>query len=82
MEQKIIDVYCKKKCGSLGGARFLPTNKYRCHVLGNSHTIIDSYGEILKIDKYTNSSRSVLSDYFYTEKDLRKEKLKKLNDKR
>lgn len=75
-------VYCKKDCVSLGGAKFFANKSYKCDIIGYTYFMYDLNGEVLRLEKYTNYIDITFSDLFYTEQELRKQKLKNLNESR
>lgn len=77
---KKINVICKTKCSSAGGALFFEGEKYICEIVGKGHFITDKKGNILRLENDNINKYGNLQTYFYTEKEARKLKLKKLNN--
>lgn len=74
---KNINVYCKKECGSVGGADFFQGKYYKCEKHGDVYYIFDNNKRLLKLS--SDPTYKNFNNYFYTEKQLRQSKLKKLN---
>lgn len=76
---KKIKVICKESCQSAGGGRFIKNETYNCEVLGDAHYITDKNNNIIRLEENSPYDLSKFSTYFYTQREARKEKIKKLN---
>jgi hypothetical protein len=67
-------VFCKQGCKSIGGGIYNMNEYYDCIILDKVYFIFDKEHHTIRLD----ANYSAFSEHFYTEKELRKLKLKKL----
>ena len=73
-------VLCKETCHSAGGAMFFANVIYNCDVLGHTYFIEDKDGDILRLEDNHVYKQINLHTFFYTEKEIRKLKINKINN--